>query len=531
MQKVIYILFVFMCFVSVSSVYGISDEFRYMINEIGVPEYNVKNAQINEEIYINYNMFVYGGPLSVSSSYQRWKNVSNGKMVRNGVRGEYEVLGQDYSSSLIYNYYFPLDRVTSTPVEKWTFLTLSDALTSWERAYKYYSEEQVEYMKQAAWWFQNIEGGKNDPYDQMQYNLNAIKVGLNKCRLETPATWKTKGSIYTNRRTESGGIGWANFAVEPMAADARVESYIKLDAEEYTLSESDDEIIIPIEFGAELKDLTEYAKAKHVKEFVSKLSVDGSQKAVASGSKITSVGSKFMLVISRNQIPQNTDYKIKIKVQSQVKTEFSADGLLQDTVFIELVVHVKPKKIIPFYETSLKILSKKIDKSQNKWVVSPLAQNIQSTKEGSLGITEAGRYLLLECKLNDNCVKSQIKDINLSIDDCKLSDTGVLENDEEKTLLVYFKVPDNTLTTLYGWKSLREETGSFFKINTGEVLKRKSTPHTLMLKYNIGSAEYEENLLFDTIDDYITNMNNDISSMLSVTKSGNAQVLEGVLCE
>ena len=161
--------------ICISKVYGISNDFKYMINELGVPEYNVKNMQLNEEVYLKYNMFVYGGPESINSKDQRWKTLSNGNMIKDGKRGEYEILGLDYASNYIYNYYFPLDRVTSTPVEKWQFLNVVGAAKSWEDAYKYYEEEQVDYMKKSAWWFQNIEGGKNNPYDQIKYNLNALR--------------------------------------------------------------------------------------------------------------------------------------------------------------------------------------------------------------------------------------------------------------------------------------------------------------------------------------------------------------------
>lgn len=529
MKKILSIVVSLMCVLSIKEVYAISEDFKYEINELGVPEYNVKNLQINEEIYEKYNLFVYGGPQYISASQQRWKNLSNGKMERNGVRGEYEVLGQDYSASLIYNYYFPLDRVTSTPVEKWTFLNISDALSSWDKAYKYYTEEQVDYMKEASWWFQNISGGKNDPYDQIKYNLNATKVGLSKCRLETPATWKTKGSIFTQRRTESGGIGWANFAVEPMAANARVESYLNVE-KEYTLGELDDQITIPIEYGANLKDLSEYAKAKHVKEFVSNLSVNESKVAVASGSKITSVGNKYMLVITRNQIPQNKDYEIKIKVQSQVKTEFSADGLLQDTKEITIKLKVKPKKIIPIEKNELNILSKKETKNIYEWVVSPLAQNNESINMNSEGITEAGRYLLLNFSLNKECNKQDIKNMQIRIDNAAVNTLSVIDCNS-KNLLVYFKVPEDTQTTLYGWKSLREKTDNFFEVNASELLQRKSLPHTLTFTYEIYGNSYEEKLLFDTIDDYISNMNNDISSVLNITKTGNYKLLKEVLCE
>lgn len=526
MKKITKVLVMIMFAICTSRIYGLSKDFKYMIVELGVPEYNVMNIQLNEEIYTKYNIFVYGKPESIDSKEQRWKSLINGKMIRNGKRGEYAVLGRDYSANLIYNYYFPLDRVTTIPVEKWQFLNIPGASKSWENAYKYYDLEQIEYMKKANWWFQNIKNGKNDPYDQIEYNLSATKVGLNKCRLETPATWKTKGSIYTQRRTESGGVGWANFAIEPMSANATVKSNITVE-KEYTLDELSDEIVIPIKFGAKLENLSEYAKEKHVKEFTSKLIINNNKMADISGSKTTSVGSNYMLVVTRSQIPQNNDYKVKINVNSLVKTEFSADGLLQDNIEVTLTIHVEPRKIIPIAESVLKILSK----DKTNWVVSPLAQNIETIKSSSLGITEAGRYLVLMCKLNNDCCnKDKIQNVMVDIDEKVAEDIRILKS-STKELFISFKIPDNIETTIYGWKSLRDKTNNFFSVSNNDVLKRKSRPHTITLKYMLYGNVYEEKMLFDTIDDYISNMNNNILNMMNVTKYGNSEILQEVELE
>lgn len=525
-----------MFFVSIafnSLVYGATMEFKNMLTEVGIPIYNVKNQEINQDIYEVYNTFVYGSPLCFSGKSQRWKSLYNGKWqygggkyTGTGTRGEYEALGYDYSGSVVYNYYFPLDRVTSVPVEKWTFLNLKDAISSWQNAEKYYTEEQVEYMKQAKWWFQNIKGGKNDPYDQIEYNLSANIVGLNKCKIEIPATWKTKGSIYVNRRTESGYVAWANFTVEPMAANANVKGYIKCNSS-YILDENSDEICIPIEFGTNLVNLTQYAKAKHVKNIVCDLSVNSAIVASASGSKIISVGNKHMLVISRNQIPQNKDYQIELKLNSTVKTEFATDCLLQDTVYKNITIHVQPKKIIPVTETLINILTKE----GNNWVVSPLAQNINTIKNGSVGICEAGRYLLIRFKLNTADVnKENIKNISLKLDGKKLSNAKILSN-TTSDLLVYFEVPKDTATTMYGIKSMREKTQDYFNVDMTSVLTRKKEPHTLECIYTVYGKEYSEKVLFDTVDDYISNINMDITNNLTTTKFENKQILYEVINE
>lgn len=536
MKKIILSIVVFSMFcICEKSVSAISSDFKFVIDEIGVPQYNVKGKEINEDIYNVYNMFIYGSPTQVTSSEQRWKSLSTGKWcygksvyTGSGTRGEYAVLGYDYSGNIVYNYYFPLDRVTSTPVVKWQFLNISDALASWETGAKYYTSEQIDYMKNSKWWFQNISGGKNDPYDQIEYNLTAVQVGLNKVRLETPATWKTKGSVFTQRRTESGGIGWANFMIPPMSADAKVESNISCDLD-FTLTEIEDEIVIPISFGAELKELSKYAKAEHVKDITSVLYYNDKEVARISGSKITSVGNEYMLVITRDKIPQNKIYLFNLKVRSYVKTEFSADGLLQDEKEVTVTVNVEPKIIIPLSKSDLKVLSK----SQDKWVVSPLAQNNETITAESQGITEAGRALLILNTINKKEVTlGDISDINVYIDGVKVESSNVeVMKSKEDYLLVKLLLPTSLNTTLYGWKSLREEKQNYFEIDLNKILTRCEEPHKLELKYIVKGKEYVKELLFDTIDDYISNMNNDVLNFLSVTKFGNEQYLLDILEE
>ena len=53
-NKIIVILILFLGIKQYS--YSISDDFKYVINTIGIPEYNVYNQQINEEVYYTYKL-------------------------------------------------------------------------------------------------------------------------------------------------------------------------------------------------------------------------------------------------------------------------------------------------------------------------------------------------------------------------------------------------------------------------------------------------------------------------------------------
>ena len=61
------------------NVYGISDNFKFVIETIGIPMFNVYGREINEEVYKAYNVFSYGTPEELSASVgQRWKDSKYG---------------------------------------------------------------------------------------------------------------------------------------------------------------------------------------------------------------------------------------------------------------------------------------------------------------------------------------------------------------------------------------------------------------------------------------------------------------------
>ena len=68
----------------------------------------------------------------------------------------------------------------------------------------------------------------------------------------------------------------ANFIVLPMAGDAKLNSNLFFpNGNEYYISKDNDSIDIPVEYGCETINLTEYAKSNHVKIIKSQLEVEG----------------------------------------------------------------------------------------------------------------------------------------------------------------------------------------------------------------------------------------------------------------
>lgn len=507
MKKIIALLgFVYL--ITCSNIYGLSDNFIFVINRIGVPRYNVYKEEINEDIYNLYNVFVYGNPLLVDPSLQRWKSFhaglwtyNGGKYVGVGQRGEYTILGKDYNGGYIYNYYFPLDRVPSLPPDKWNYIYTPGALESWQDIGKYKFIEQVQYMKEANFLFSDISKGQNNPYNQITYNINALSIGLNKARLESCATWKSRGTVYTSIIGETGFYGYAVFAVPPMAENAYVSGQIMANSE-YTLEEDMDELIIPIKYKADVENTSKYATKEQVEEINTTLYINGEKCSSKSGSKIMSVGNTYMLVISRNEFPPNsTPYKIKIELESFVQTAFAADGLLQGKVAKDVEVLVREKYVEPINNSELRVLFK----NNNNWVVRPLAQIYTENK----GVTEAGKTIVV--KLDLNVSSKEALNVCAYINSVR-QELTIVESADKKSIAVIIQLPMNLDTTLYGYKSLREKTGSYFLIENDRIVKRCKQAHVLKICLIYKGRKSETILEFDTVDDYVSNINFDISS-------------------
>ena len=74
-------------------------------------------------------------------------------------------------------------------------------------------------------------------------------------------------------------------------------------------------------------------------------------------------------------------------------------------------------------------------------------------------------------------------------------------------MILVFRVPTYLNSTIFGWKSLREMYGNYFGIDSSQIGKRIDDPHTISIKTLNNNEEYTIDVKFDTIDDYITNMN------------------------
>ena len=74
MKRFLYVFFILITISNVS--YAYTSGFEYMITSLEIPKQNVNGFWINEEIYNEYNLIVYGNP-NIIKENQRWKETEN----------------------------------------------------------------------------------------------------------------------------------------------------------------------------------------------------------------------------------------------------------------------------------------------------------------------------------------------------------------------------------------------------------------------------------------------------------------------
>lgn len=486
-----------------TNIYGISDNFKFVIDTIGIPRYNVYSEEINEEIYNTYNIFVYSNPQGLLwHKDQRFKSVTNlGKWTRyngayrgTGERGEYYLLGTGYSGAVISNVYFPADFFPETTPDKWVYLVTNGAYESWFDTGKFKYVEQLEYMKTTDLLFDemNFETRTTNSYNLVSYNISVNKIGMNKMILNTASTWKTSGIVTARRMTNQNKIRNVIFATAPMSANADVLSNLTVD-NKYVLKSDEDKIIIPIKISGQAVNLSNYANVKHIKEITSIIYINNQEIARVSGSKTLKVDKEILFTVSREDYKISNTYPIDIKVKSYLYTEFSTDGLMQHEIQKRVNVQVLEKEVIPINSIKIAVL----EKNDNNLVVRPLVQTLNTKHENSEGIIEAGKYLAIRLD----------KNIDLSMLECFINNNNVNYEkiySDDKYIVIKIYIDEKIKNTLKSWNYLRNETRNYFDVDFSKVGERITEANALKIKYR---TNYTNILKFDTIDKYSNNIN------------------------
>ncbi len=523
MKKIVICLILFIVILLENNIFAISDDFKFVIDTIGIPQYNVYNDEINEQIYYTYNIFVYSDPISMylKTNTQRFKDVPNyGKWTKegaaysgSGTRGEYYVLGTSYSGKIIENVYFPVDSVPETTPNNWNFIAIDNAYSSWNDTNNYKYIEQLEYMKNTQLLFDDIDLKNNtsNSYNLIEYGITPTSIGLDKARLNTCSTWKTMGIVSSRRINNKGETRNAIFATRPMAASANIVSKIKVE-NDITLENEDDSI--KINFGANVVNLNDYAVPKHIKEITSILYINGKEYSRVSGSKTVDLDKEINFTVPKEiyDIPQN--HTLNLKVLSYLYTEFSVDGLIKNTIEKNITIKIPDKPVVPINYIDIKILKKE----NNTLVVSPLVQTLITNSMNSRGMVEAGRNLAI--KINSNIAINEQDNIEFYINNNMINPELLMK--EDNNYIYKVKLDEKLENTLCSWNYLRNVTGDYFKVNFNDIGKRIEDPNVIRVKITYEQSIYETYITFDSIDEFLINVgyefSNDVININEINK-------------
>ncbi len=537
-MKKLFFVFTFLSIFSLSRVNAVSESFEKMLTLMNIPLTNSMGYEINEEIYNKYNLIVYGKPQDVVKN-QRWKDLENGKWINEttGKRGEYRILGFSLSGTVVNNEIFPDDYNSGKSPEEWNYIVIDDALSSWNNTEKYQTVEQYEYML-------NHKLSRNG----ITYNLTARDIGLDKARLEAYATWKTSGSIFTLKKDVTGTLWGATFNVPPMAADAKLEAILDFEnGTTYKMNEDEQTIEILFTYGAEVFNLTDYAKPEHIKTLSSEIEVEYQLFDKITGEKTTKLMKNNKIIIDRNDYPNVNKINVKVKNTSILETCFFAEAPLVDIkeAILEIVLNEDEDDFIPVEDVE----SFDPEAEQPKPVITDiklyrLSGNdtvplLVAKKTGEKFIS-AGQVLVVEAKIlnSPTSVRFYIEGSSSiqKLDDLtkkfiieepkergekslftlsKLNNLYNLptsmEKENKNTYTLQYVIPYNTKQTINSWGTLRNKTGNGLDINKNELFTRITKPYVIKIKASNSGGTTTESITLDVFERWDTIYNRDIS--------------------
>lgn len=530
--------------IGTSSFAAVSSKFQKTLELMNVPVKNKDGYEINEEMYNKYNLIVYGKPQDVTKN-QRWKDVNSGKW-RNettGKTGEYRILGYSLSGTVVNNENFPDDYVSGKSPEEWNYIVIDDALSSWNDTEDYQTKEQIEYML-------NQKLSRNGT----QYNLTAKSIGLDKARLEAHATWKTAGSIFTLKNGSNGLFWGATFNVPPMAADAQVVANLEFpNGTTYMFSEKSDTIEIPFTYGAEAINLTEFAKAEHIKNITSEIEIQYTLFDKITGEKTTKITKENKIIIDKNKYSLEEGIHILVRNTAVLETLFSNEAPLVDIKEVTLNINCE--------EEEKYVNVRDINKQTSEEIPRPRITSIELYRKESNDDNKllntikktnnkficAGQVLIVKAQITNSptSVKFYIQG-NSSIqtldeltkrfvyDEPKqrnekllYSSLSSLKNSYNLPLTmnansgfyeVQYVIPYQTKQTVHSWNTLRNLTGNALEINTNNLFSKISEPYVIKIRASNDGGTTTKSINLDVFERWDTVYNRDISEYIKWKK-------------
>lgn len=389
---------------------------------------------------------------------------------------------------------------------------------------------------------------------EVTYDITASDIGLNKARVENYATWGSAGTIYTEK-PGVGNVYWvATFSVPPMARDAKLTSILETpNGLEYTILKEQNEIEIPIEFGAVVDGLSEYAKAEHVKLLEAELKINGVSRDNINTTQNIKIIKNKTLVINKNDYQNQKSVTVELECNAILSTCFPDDPVMYASKKVNIIVNfeneityrptiVNDDEAPSIYSCTLKRIT--TDARGREQEVPLYTSN--KTREQFIC---AGQVLKIEVRTSLNASKvyydfsgkqsiRTLDDLTKKFEWDEPSARGIKtryssyrqlqkaynfpvqlsleeETETEKIFSGFYVIPYGTTQTLHSWNSLREISKNAFKIDESRLFTRKENPYRLVIKASSAKGTKTKTYPLDVAERWDELYNRDISKYIN----------------
>lgn len=391
------------------------------------------------------------------------------------------------------------------------------------------------------------------------YDITAQKIGLNKARAESFATWKTKGSIYT-KKIDKNGVFWvATFNVPPMAADASLNAILNSkNGQSFNISKEEQSLSISIDFGGIITNMSSFVGKEDIKNISAELLINNQKVKTIQKKESESIEDTYTLNINKENYTKGSTIEILVKCNTIAETYFTNDIPMSNSKEIILLINIENEE----NKNKVKDVNKRFESGDKPKIASIEIKRVTTTNNEKEIYTDlnvakktntkficAGQVMYIRVKtLNDTAsvtleiegdksittldeltkkfewdepkvrgVKTRYKTINELKKQYKTPINLKLEEDVGggvKYFSTIYVVPYKTKQTLNSWATLREKNKNAFEINENDLFTRIEKQYSLVLKARseIGVTTKRTNL--DVFEAWNTIYNRDLSKYL-----------------
>ena len=340
-----------------------------------------------------------------------------------------------------------------------------------------------------------------------------------------------------------------------MAANAEIKSKLEISSGwNYTISKDENNLIIPIAYGATIENLSEYANKDDIKNIQSELIIDGVRTKIINDKETLNVEDVYYLNIDKNLYQDEAVIEILIKTNSMAETYFDLDMPLYSSKEDVLVIKIekeedfikvdnvnkrfgsgdKPKIVsIEFKRVTTngngveEYVDLNIAKKTNREFI--CAGQVLYIKVGAINTREISidiegdksirtldeltqKFEWIEPK--ERNIKTRYNSLNSlkkAYDLPKAMEEKIEIDSDIKYFTFIYVIPYETKQTLSSWASIREDTRDAFNIDKTKLFEKIRDPYSFVFKAGSDIGIITQRKKLDVFEAWNTIYNRDLT--------------------